>query len=78
MSIQGISIAVIIRGYKSPKQSMIDNMWDDCDVCRDINELISSDVAGGDLQRPSSWGVVKRDGQELPVLVDYGHEHRNY
>jgi len=30
------------------------------------------DLAPGDFARISSWGVVERDGHELPVLIDYG------
>lgn len=26
----------------------------------------------GDLQRISSWGLVKRDGKEMPIIVDFG------
>lgn len=32
----------------------------------------------GDLLRPSSWGVVKRNGEELIVLVDYGLTDETY
>lgn len=32
----------------------------------------------GDLLRPSTWGVVKRNGEELIVLVDYGLTDETY
>lgn len=32
----------------------------------------------GDLLRPSSWGVVNRNGEEIIVLVDYGLTDETY
>jgi len=30
------------------------------------------DILPGDFQRTSSWGIVDREGHEVPVLIDYG------
>jgi hypothetical protein len=35
-------------------------------------------VPVGDLERLSSYGVVKRDGQDKIVLIDYGLTHEVY
>jgi len=37
-----------------------------------VQMITDFDMPAGDIQRPSSWGIVKRDGAETPVLVDYG------
>jgi hypothetical protein len=47
-------------------------IYDD-DMFNDILSFIADyDIAPGDFYRISSWGVVERDGAEVPVLVDYG------
>lgn len=41
-----------------------------------FNEILSFiadyDILPQDFRRLSSWGVVNRDGQDVPVLIDYG------
>lgn len=37
-----------------------------------VDYIVNFDIPAGDLSRPSSYGVVKRDGQDKVVLVDYG------
>jgi hypothetical protein len=37
-----------------------------------LSFIADYDMAPGDFQRISSWGVVLREGHEIPVLIDYG------
>lgn len=37
--------------------------------------VLSSDIHVGDFKRISSYGIVKRDGQEELVIIDYGLSH---
>jgi len=37
-----------------------------------VGYMMDFDVPPGDLTRINSWGIVNRDGQDVPVLVDYG------
>lgn len=34
--------------------------------------VMDYDIAPGDFARISSWGIVNREGHEVPVLIDYG------
>ena len=47
---------------------------------RELNDYLgySQLEAIGDLLRPSTWGVVKRNGEEIIVLVDYGLTDETY
>lgn len=48
---------------------MLDNEY-----IHEIYDLISNqDFLSGDFLRLSSWGVVERNGKEVPVLVDFGY-----
>lgn len=45
----------------------------DTEIFMDLQDLVFGyNVSYGDLSRLSSWGVVIRDGEETPVLVDFG------
>lgn len=37
-----------------------------------VTMLADFDMPTGDVGKISSWGIVNRDGKEVPVLVDYG------
>lgn len=37
-----------------------------------LSFIAEYDIAPGDFARISSWGIVNRDGHEVPVLIDYG------
>jgi len=37
-----------------------------------VTMMADFDMPAGDIGRISSWGIVNRDGKEVPVLVDYG------
>jgi hypothetical protein len=34
--------------------------------------IMDYDIAPGDFARITSWGIVNREGHEVPVLIDYG------
>lgn len=45
----------------------------------EIEDLKNSfDLLVGDITRIGSWGMVKRDGKEVPVLFDYGISKRDF
>lgn len=45
----------------------------DTEIFMDLQDLVFGyNIVYGDLSRLSSWGVVIRDGEETPVLVDFG------
>jgi len=37
-----------------------------------LDFMMNSDSAPGDLTKPNSWGLVKREGYETLVLIDFG------
>jgi hypothetical protein len=37
-----------------------------------ISFIMDYDIVPGDFARISSWGIVNREGHEVPVLIDYG------
>tara|TARA_R110000796_G_scaffold18980_3_gene57164 strand:+ start:8145 stop:8807 length:663 start_codon:yes stop_codon:yes gene_type:complete len=54
-------------------------LWDDGDFAYQIFDFIGNyDVPGGDLSRMNSYGVVKRNGQDAIVVIDYGLTHEVY
>lgn len=52
--------------------NIVAQMWEDEFVYGIFQYIGNYDVPSGDLMRLSSYGVVKRDGQETIVLIDYG------
>ena len=62
------------RGHKYsdiPKELM-EEMWEDEFTYGILSFIGSYGVPTGDLERTSSYGVVKRDGQDSIVMIDYG------
>lgn len=59
--------------FKTPAPDNMDEMWNNEFVSR-IFDLIGSydNFASGDLAKLSTYGVVKRDGEDTIVLIDYG------
>jgi hypothetical protein len=48
-------------------------MCDDSDFVQMVTDMTGSmDMHPGDMGRPSTWGIVHRDGQERVVMIDYG------
>lgn len=58
---------------KEPISSeVVENMWEE-EFMQDMFDIIGTyGIPVGDLLRISSYGIVKRDGKEFMVLVDYG------
>lgn len=67
-------------GYqKDIDPSVVEAMWDDDDFVREmLNFIGDTGVPVGDLQVLSSYGLVKRDGYETIVVIDYGLTHDVY
>ena len=52
---------------------LLEQMWEDYDFCYEIFDFIGNyGLPVGDLLRLSTYGVVKRDGGEQVVIIDYG------
>lgn len=51
-------------------------IMDDVEESEMFNDVVgmiaNHEMAVGDMARPSSWGVVNRNGKRVPVLIDYG------
>lgn len=59
--------------YKPTKPENIDDMWENDFISRIFDLMGSYDnFIAGDLTKLSTYGVVKRDGQDSIVLIDYG------
>lgn len=58
---------------KEFSQEYIDEVYDEHLIMAELIDFIRSwDMARGDLYRLEHYGVVKRDGEEYVVLIDYG------
>lgn len=53
-------------------------MWEDEFVYPMLNLLANYDIPVGDLVRTNSYGLVKRNGEDNIVLIDYGLNQENY
>jgi hypothetical protein len=61
------------NGYKmNVDPEIVAQMWEDEFVYGIFQYLGNYDVPVGDLTRLSTYGIVKRDGQDTIVLIDYG------
>jgi mRNA-degrading endonuclease RelE of RelBE toxin-antitoxin system len=61
------------KGYKmNVDPDLEQKMWDDEFVYDMFQYIGNYDVPVGDLLRLNSYGIVKRDGQDTIVLIDYG------
>jgi hypothetical protein len=52
--------------------NLVSQMWEDEFVYDMFQYIGNYDVPVGDLTRLSSYGLVKRNGQDAIVLIDYG------
>jgi len=61
------------KSYKPTRPDNMDAMWENEFVSRIFDTIGSyANFVSGDLNRLSTYGVVKRDGQDTVVLIDYG------
>lgn len=61
------------NGYKKEvAQELVDAMWEDEFVYGIFQYIGGYEIPVGDLLKLSSYGVVKRDGQDQIVVIDYG------
>lgn len=60
-------------GYKKNiPEEINDLVWENEFAYQILSYMGNYDVHSGDFDRLSSYGVVKRDGKEIVVLIDYG------
>ena len=57
---------------KSIKPERMEELWEHEYASQLIDLVGNMEMQVGDLVRPSSWGVVKRNGKLEPVLIDFG------
>lgn len=60
------------RGWKMPVPSDYEDIEESELFSNVITMMADFGMPPGDIMRASSWGIVNRNGQEVPVLVDYG------
>lgn len=68
-------------GKMDISKDIVELMWEDEFVYSIFNYIPDYNVPPGDLMKTSSYGVVKRDGKDEVVLIDYGFNeniHANY
>lgn len=54
-------------------------LCDDNDFVVDIAEMVGEmELHPGDMGRASTWGLVVRNGKEMPVVVDFGITQKNF
>lgn len=59
--------------FKTPAPDNMDEMWENDFVSRIFDLMGSYDnFVAGDLTKLSTYGIVKRDGQDAIVLIDFG------
>jgi hypothetical protein len=59
--------------YKHDLPSEIaDAMWEDINITSIVDYMVNYDIPPGDLMRLSSYGAIKRGGNEDIVIIDYG------
>jgi mRNA-degrading endonuclease RelE of RelBE toxin-antitoxin system len=75
----GVDSGILRRiGKYEMNQELVDDMWEN-EFTQELFSFIGNyQIPVGDLQRLSSYGVVKRDGQDTIVLIDYGLTHDVY
>ena len=67
------------RSYIShSKPENMDEMWENEFVSNMIDAMINYEMPVGDLCKLSTYGLVKRDGYEKIVLIDYGLTNNVY
>lgn len=61
-------------GKRDVPQEVVEQMWEDEFVYDVFNYMPNYDVPPGELMKTSSYGIVKRDGGDEVVLIDYGFD----
>lgn len=66
------------RYYSLSKPEKYDEMWEN-EYTNEILQLIGSfELPVGDLCRTNTYGIVKRDGEDTIVIIDYGLSNEVY
>jgi hypothetical protein len=58
--------------------SVVEDMWEDEFTYAIFNYIGNYDIHAGDLTRLSTYGIVKGDGDERVVIIDYGLDDSTY
>jgi hypothetical protein len=69
----GVETGTNRGGFKwNVDKELVDKMWENEFTYEMLNYIAGYDIPTGDLERTSSYGIVKRDGHDAIVLVDFG------
>ena len=60
------------KRFSIRKPDNFQDMWENEFISSMFDFMANYDIPPGDLQRLSTYGVVKRDGQDTVVMIDYG------
>jgi mRNA-degrading endonuclease RelE of RelBE toxin-antitoxin system len=67
------------RSTKKVPEHISDFMWNKSEFCYEMLNFIGSyDIYGTDLAQLTAYGIVKRDGQDTIVLIDYGLNEKTF
>jgi hypothetical protein len=72
-------VYAINHGKRSYIRDEVKEIMDESeDVSKVVDFMLNGDSLAGDLGNVSSWGLVKRDGVETLVLIDFGITNKIY
>lgn len=75
----GVDSGNVRRSFKHDiNKELVDDMWENEFMYELFSYIGNYGVPTGDLTRLNSYGVVKRNGQDKIVLIDYGLTHDVY
>ena len=66
------------RILKYSKPSNMDEMWDNEFVFSMMDIMSNYDLPPGDLCKLNSFGIIKKDGEDQIVMIDYGLNNKVY
>lgn len=66
------------RNLSKIPEEIWQEMWENEFTYSMLNLMANYDIPVGDLRRLNSYGVVKRNGEDTVVLIDYGLNNENY
>jgi hypothetical protein len=58
--------------YSPKKPENMDELWENEFIYSMLDFMANYDIPVGDLGRLSTYGLVKRDGHDTIVMIDYG------
>ncbi len=67
------------KNYHNTQDPRISAFMDDNEFMQELSEMVGQyELLPGDIGKLNSWGLVKRGGREMAVLIDFGLGKSNY